>query len=99
MNIESQAVLGCPMVQPNDADATTVRDYLVALVRRVWIEGEGFNGKRPFGNSSWKFEVYASLGRAGVIEATFDEDGYLDEVDKKTGNALVLTAIEQLGMP
>lgn len=40
----------------NDAGALTVRDYLKALLRRLWLEQEGFSGKRPFGNSGWEDE-------------------------------------------
>ena len=46
---EAQRVLNLPM-QDNDAGAATIRDYLVALVREVWRERDGFSGKRPFGN-------------------------------------------------
>lgn len=38
-------------MQTNDADATTIGNYLVKLLVTLWIEGEGFFVKRPFGNS------------------------------------------------
>jgi hypothetical protein len=41
----------------NDAGADTVRDYLKALLLKLWEEEEGFSGKRPFGNSGWKHEL------------------------------------------
>lgn len=93
------AALECPMAQPNDAEAPTIRAYLLALVRAVWTRGEGFSGKHPFGNSSWESEVYAALGRAGLIHATFDSDGGIEEADEAAGDALILAAIERLGTP
>lgn len=93
----AEAVLACPMKQPNDAEAPTVRAYLIALLRELWQEGEGFSGKRPFGNSSWENEIYDSLGQAGIIHATFDEDGYCDGADTGTADKLIFAAIESLG--
>jgi hypothetical protein len=34
-------------------DNITIRDYLRILLETLWEEGEGFSGKRPFGNSGW----------------------------------------------
>jgi len=92
---EPAAVLACPM-QDNDAGADTIRTYLVALLAELWKHGEGFGGKRPFGNSGWEYELYEALARQGYITSTFDEDGYLDDVDTRTGNQLVAAAIEHM---
>lgn len=92
-------LLGLPM-GPNDAEAATVRGYLTALLTAVWTEKEGFSGKRPFGNSSWECDLYVPLIKAGAVEGTFDEDGYLDtftrENEAKAGT-LILDAIKALG--
>lgn len=93
----SSDVLDALMGEGNDADAGTVRDYLVELLRTVWIEDEGFSGKRPFGNSGWKYEVYEALAKEGLISAKFDSDGYLDHCDTDAADRLVLSAIEWLG--
>jgi hypothetical protein len=37
-------------------DNITVRDYLFKILMMVW--DEGFDGKRPFGNSGWDHELY-----------------------------------------
>lgn len=79
----------------NDADALTIRDYLKALVKQVWLEGEGFSGKRPFGNSAWEYELYYPLVKAGVIEGRI-VNGYLENVDWKAGRQVILDAIESL---
>jgi hypothetical protein len=61
-----QAVLSLPM-EDNDAGAATVKEYLVELLAHLWDEGEGFSGKRPFGNSGWEYDLYEALGNAGLI--------------------------------
>lgn len=63
-------------MEPNDADAETVREYLAALACQVWIEGEGFSGKRPFGNSDWYHDLQMACWLAGYVPGPRPEDGY-----------------------
>jgi hypothetical protein len=88
------AILAVPMDE-NDAGAATIGDYLSKLLLELWREGEGFDGKRPFGNSSWEYELYVALARADVIPATLDEDGYWegDEDARVRANELIERAI------
>lgn len=81
----------------NDSGATTARGYLVALLRELWREADGFSAKRPFGNSDWPYDLYKPMVRAGYIRGSFDEDGYVEDCDWKTADRLVLAAIETLG--
>lgn len=67
----------------------SLREYLHELLSCLWNEGEGFSGKRPFGNSGWDNDVYAFLVKAGSIEGDLDEDGRLNSCDKGKGNALM----------
>lgn len=90
-----QQVLDCPMGE-NDADAETIREYFVALLMTLWIEGQGFSGKRPFGNSDWEHEVYDALAEASYIEGTKDDDDWGWEYDEVAGNALIQSAIRHL---
>lgn len=83
----------------NDANASTIRNYLFKLLQAVWDEGEGFSGKRPFGNSDWEYELFTALGRAGLIKATFDADGYLGEFDGDAARNLIDDAIFALATP
>lgn len=94
--INPQSVLDIPMGK-NDAGAETVRDYLIKLLSLVWEDGEGFDGKRPFGNSSWEWDLYYALAKGGVIEGTFDEDECLDDCDDERGRWLISAAIISLG--
>jgi len=88
-------VLDIPM-QPNDAEAETIREYLKNLLIEVWAEVEEFSGKRPFGNSGWENELYLALTNAEAIDATFDKDGYLKEFDKLLADELIFMAIYEL---
>jgi hypothetical protein len=87
-------------MQENDANAKTIGDYLKALLRQLWREGEGFSGKRPFGNSGWDYDLYKALARAGAIsfESEEYEDGHIEyyEFDTKEGAKLIYSAIEAL---
>lgn len=58
-----QQVLDLPM-DDNDAGAKTIREYLASLVEMLWVEGEGFSGKRPFGNSGWEAELLDTFDNA-----------------------------------
>ena len=81
IELTGKMVLSVPML-PNDAEAKTVREYLVALARTVWEEGEGFSGKRPFGNSGWEHEVYNSLEAFGL--------------PSEMGHEMVMAALDEL---
>lgn len=83
-------------MQENDADATDIRGYLKTLLTTLWREGEGFSGKRPFGNSGWEFDLYKALIAAGVVKGKLDEDGCVDRCDYKIANAIIFDAIEEL---
>jgi len=97
-DVTPQQVLDLPLPD-NDSGASSVRGYLVALLTELWREGEGFSGKRPFGNSGWQYDLYVPLIRAGLIDGAFDEDGYVDRCDDKAGNLLIDAAITSLGEP
>ena len=79
--------------------ATTVRGYLLALLAKLWTEADDFSGKRPFGSSDWQCDVYVPLIKAGLIPGSLDEDGYIEQIDYKVADALMLAAIAELGAP
>jgi hypothetical protein len=60
-----EEILNVKMAE-NDAEAGTVKEYLKKLLEALWDEGEGFSGKRPFGNSGWEYELYGALEDAGA---------------------------------
>lgn len=58
-------------------DDLSVRGYLRQLLLAVWDEGEGFNGKRPFGNSGWEGDISQALAKVGIVDLGIpDEDLY-----------------------
>lgn len=64
-----------------DCDARSIRHYLFRLLETLWIEDEGFSGKRPFGNSGWQYDLHEPLVRIGAIKGEIDEnDGYTEVI-------------------
>lgn len=89
-------ILNIPMPK-NDSGAKTIGGYLIALLERVWEEGEGFSGKRPFGNSGWDHDIYAALVKAEAVKGKIDSDGCLEECDEVKANKLIFVAIDSMG--
>ena len=90
MNYKEYAKI--PM-QENDAGAKTIGEYLEKLLLTLWDEEDGFSGKRPFGNSGWKWEVYNALISAKVVKGKLDEDGDIEEVDFSMADDVVRNII------
>lgn len=90
-----RTVLDVPMAE-NDSGANTIRGYLKKLLATLWEEGEGFDGKRPFGNSSWESDLEAALVKAGLVKGVVDEDGDTYDVDEKAARSLIFEAISEL---
>ena len=80
----------------NDAGAETIREYFQALLTSLFEKGEGFSGKRPFGNSGWDYELYVPLVKAGLIHGTLDEEGFLQQGDDRAAYDLIYKAIDAL---
>jgi hypothetical protein len=91
--MNAREILMIPM-QDNGAHARTIGEYLKKLLLGVWEEGDGFDGKRPFGNSGWEGELYTALIQGGAITGEFDEDRYLDAYDEDAANRAIRDAIE-----
>lgn len=79
-----------------DLEQCSIRHYLITLAEKVWEEGEGFSGKRPFGNSGWQHEVLEALADGGFIDATYDEDDYCVEIDAVAGRKIIRACFEHL---
>lgn len=97
MNIQL-IVLNCPIAEGCHGlgKALTVRDFFINSMIELWNEGEGFSGKRPFGDSGWEYQIAKSLIVAGIVEGELDEDGYVDSV-ADGWQALVLRAVSSMG--
>jgi hypothetical protein len=79
-----------------DTEAKNIRHYLFRLLEALWLEGEGFSGKRPFGNSGWDYDIYLPLVKMGAVKGVIeveDEYEYLDTFDRKDADKLVYDLI------
>ena len=79
-----------------DVGKTTFREYFKELLFRLILEEEGFSGKRPFGNSGWKWELYGILVSQGFITGELDEDGDLLDCDCIKGDLILNSMIMEL---
>jgi hypothetical protein len=80
----------------NDSGKKSVRGYFIALLEELWAEGEGFSGKRPFGNSCWEHEVYRAWVESGHLAGSTDPDGYLEDYDSEAADKLVKQCLTEL---
>lgn len=79
--------------------AETIGEYLQILLETLWLQNSSFDGKRPFGYSSWRYEVYEALIRAGLIDGALDDNGYvmdLSDGEQEKGDQLILNAINNV---
>lgn len=90
------SILNVVLASDNQAGAYTIRDYLKALVAAVWQEGEGFSGKRPFGNSGWEYDLYYPLVRDHIVYGQIDAYGDVVDVDRPHADRLIAEAIRSL---
>ena len=82
--------------QSEGAVTLTVREYFRDLLRRLWDEGEGFSGKRPYGDSGWWSDIWVGMVKAGIFEGTLDEDGYPESDPPDDYDDIVLACIGRL---
>lgn len=80
----------------NDAHASTVREFMRKLLVKMWDEGEGFSGKKPFGNSGWEQPITLAMIRAKLINGEIDEDGFIKTMDRSASERLIRKAINAL---
>lgn len=92
--VNTDAVLAAKM-RPNDANAATVKDYLKTLLTEMWVQEEGFSGKRPFGNSGWQWELYITLVQAGFVSGEISDEELI-QFDEKAADDAILAAIKAL---
>lgn len=86
-------ILQLKLNHSHGGEAITIKEYFHDLLKMVWIEQEGFDGKRPWGNSGWDFDVYVPLIKAGLIAGKLDKEGYIAELDEDAAKEFVLKNI------
>jgi hypothetical protein len=94
-NVNYEGALGLKVDGDDAGTNLTIREYLRELLLTLWMEEEGFSGKRPFGNSGWQHDVYAPLVKAGFIKGTVDEEwNNVDVADEEKASKFVQKLIE-----
>lgn len=76
--ITDQEILSLPIL--GDGFEGSIGEMFVELACRVWDKEESFSGKRPWGNGAWKYPVYATLIKAGVIAGEVGEQGFIRQM-------------------
>ena len=87
-----QQILSLPM-EENDANADTIGQYFASLLHTLFVETEGFSGKRPFGNSGWETDVDKALIKADAVWGRLDGDGWIEDYDSAAASAIVFDTI------
>lgn len=79
-----------------DLGECSIRQYLVELARQCWVLEDGFSGKRPFGNSGWKYDVYSALAEGGFVTGTKDGAGDWTGIDRKKAESIILECFKRI---
>ena len=80
--------------ESNDFDGEiTVREYMFKLLEALFLEGECFSGKRPFGNSGWEHDIIKVLIKTKMVDGSLDEDGFIEEVDDRKSTQIIIEKI------
>jgi hypothetical protein len=59
-------------------------------------EGEGFDGKRPFGNSGWDSDLFKPLIKAGLVAGGIDQYGSISGCDFEAAETMLLETISEV---
>jgi NAD+ synthase len=74
----------------------SIKDFLKKLLITLFEEKECFDGKKPFGNSGWEYDIYKALVLGGVIQGEIDSDGYVKNINEEEADKLTLELINFL---
>lgn len=88
-----EEILDLPVTRHDLNASLSMRQYLERLFIKLWEEGDNFNAHRPWGNSGWKWDVYVTLIKHGVIPGKLDDDGYVEEIDEELASAYMVDEI------
>lgn len=74
----------------------TIGIYLQRLLTDLWVKGDTFSSKRPFGSSGWQYDVYAALIKAGISNGVLDEDGCVKNADIQAADEIIIGLISYI---
>ena len=95
MTIDYEKVLSTEF-DSYDLGPITVRDYFKELLLKLWSQGEGFSGKRPFGNSGWDLDLARGLIKSKAVKGKLDEDGFVEDVNDKQLTKVTVNLIQHI---
>lgn len=75
-------ILSLEFYDSSNMENISFRDYFVLLLVTLMHKEEGFSGKRPLGDSGWKYDLYKGLIQHDLVKGKLDEDGYVDFIDE-----------------
>lgn len=81
---------------PVEEEAENIGAFLHKLLITLWVEGEGFSGKRPFGDSNWDFVLYKTLVNFEVVDGSIDEYGNLESFNEEAADQIIRLCIFHL---
>lgn len=79
-----------------DVEGTSLRVMLKDLLTMVLLQGEQFDGKRPWGDSGWEFDIYRAMVLNGFIKGTVDEYGDIYNYSVAECDELILRCVEEI---
>lgn len=82
--------------EDDDSGAASFKAYFKTLLIALWQQGEGFSGKRPFGNSDWQHNIYKHLVASGAVKGVIDDEGHLQSFDKLRADSVIYKLIVSL---
>ena len=77
----------------------SIRQHLHELMSTLWEEGEGFSGKKPFGNSGWEYDLYKPLVIHGIVKGDVDEYGDIENFSHKECHRIIDSLIDHIFFP
>lgn len=72
----------------------SVRDFFKQLMITLFVEGEGFSGKRPFGNSGWTHDLEKTAVENKFVQGVIGSDGYVENIHSEEFDDLIFNTIK-----
>lgn len=79
-----------------DVGGRPFRAMLKDLLTMVLLQGEEFDGKRPWGDSGWEWDIYNAMVVNGFVRGVVDEYGDVDGVDITECDELIMRCVEEI---
>jgi hypothetical protein len=78
-NLTPQQILALPIDGPGFLLSKTVGQYLMNTLRKFIRLQDGFDSKRPFGDSDWEDPLVLAFANANLLWLRTDENGLIED--------------------